>query len=380
MSFIENFLKKDAKEVTKEDIEAFISRKIEESVNLDYKDIRAFHDFDELSKDVSAFANSEGGLLILGINEERIRKGSKNLRILPKEVTWGEETFSKEQLEDNLTAKIHPCINGLRIIPVREGNSSKRVIFLIDIPKSDNPPHMASDNKYYKRLNFKKQPMEHYEIANLFIIKYAMKDKLIEKIYEPLSSVLEKHAKKLKDFICPSENDVEDILSRTYFKMQMPFELLEGLDYYIDVIRIFREKELHSRRIIADALNKYVIQCLEVTPPQDTEFRPNYSVFRKKSQEYRDQSVIIESLLKEKDFKTFLSSFYNRDELCIIRVDYSINQTKYIKDFSINEFDNLIWNKCLTEASKNTEIVKMKQLANSLYDKAWELIENITTN
>jgi len=151
MGFIETFLKKDVGEVTKKDIEAFVSRKIEENLNLDYKDIRAFHDFDELSKDVSAFANSSGGLLILGISEE-IKKGNRVLKILPKEITWGDETLSKEQLEDNLNSKIQPRINGLRIIPVREGNGSLRIIFLIDIPQSDNPPHMASSNKYYKML------------------------------------------------------------------------------------------------------------------------------------------------------------------------------------------------------------------------------------
>lgn len=42
------------------------------------------------------------------------------------------------------------------------------VIFLIDIPQSDNPPHMASDNRYYRRLNFRRVPMEHYEVSDFF--------------------------------------------------------------------------------------------------------------------------------------------------------------------------------------------------------------------
>lgn len=167
MGFIEAFLKKKAEDVTKQDIEAFISRKIEENLNLDYKDIRAYHDFDELSKDVSAFANSEGGLILLGISQQRVTEKGKIIKIFPKEITWGNESLSKEKLEDNLISKIRPRVD-FRIFPIREGNGSTKVLFLIDIPQSDTPPHMASDNRYYKRLNFRRVPMEHYEVSNFF--------------------------------------------------------------------------------------------------------------------------------------------------------------------------------------------------------------------
>jgi hypothetical protein len=160
VGFIEIFLKKDWKDILAKDIELFVSRKIEESLNLEYKDIKAYENFNELSKDVSAFANSEGGLLILGVGQEK--KGQK---IFPTEITWGDESLSKERLENSLTGKIHPRIEGLRIVPIRKNDS---VIFLLDIPQSENPPHMAFDKRYYRRLNFGNYPMEHYEVSDLF--------------------------------------------------------------------------------------------------------------------------------------------------------------------------------------------------------------------
>ncbi len=160
MGFIEIFFKKDSKDILAKDVELFVSRKIEENLNLEYKDIKAYDNFDELSKDVSAFANSEGGLLILGVGQEK-----KRPKIFPTEITWGDEFLSKERLENNLTGKIHPRIEGLKIVPIRKNNS---VIFLLDIPQSENPPHMAFDKRYYRRLNFGNSPMEHYEVSDFF--------------------------------------------------------------------------------------------------------------------------------------------------------------------------------------------------------------------
>lgn len=72
MGFIEQFFK-GKKEIKPEDIESFISHKIEENPNLDYKDVRAYHDVDKLAVHVASFANSGGGLIILGVSQDEIK-------------------------------------------------------------------------------------------------------------------------------------------------------------------------------------------------------------------------------------------------------------------------------------------------------------------
>ncbi len=164
MSFIELILKVTDDAIEVAHIQFLIDNRVEENLHLDYKSIRVFDDTDALAKSVSSFANSDGGLLILGVEEERSSQNSYE-RIFPTKIEWGGVRHSKENLEQRLMTNISPAIRDLRIYPVRDGN---QVIFVLDIPQSEDPPHMASDHRYYFRNNFTTSVMEHYQVADLF--------------------------------------------------------------------------------------------------------------------------------------------------------------------------------------------------------------------
>ena len=148
---------------TLEDIENLIKNEVEESLYLDYKEARALAKTDkarlDITKDVSSFANSDGGIIVYGVSEQ----GAK-----PKEVTPidGSE-FAKEWLE-NIIQQIQPRIDGIKIFPIRIEGDIKRSIYVVQIPRSANAPHMAKDNRYYKRINFQSLPMEDYEIKDTY--------------------------------------------------------------------------------------------------------------------------------------------------------------------------------------------------------------------
>src|ERR1039457_4117562 len=54
------------------DIQQMVSDQVQENIHLDYKRSRAIHKGarDDIAKDASAFANSDGGVLIYGVEEK----------------------------------------------------------------------------------------------------------------------------------------------------------------------------------------------------------------------------------------------------------------------------------------------------------------------
>jgi len=146
-------------------IEELINNRVEESLNLDYKAAaslkRDSQKISEISKDVSAFANSDGGKIIYGVSENQANKH------WPGEIDpINRQEVTKEWLEQIIHTRIHPKIDGIHIFPIELKDSSDKVIFIVDVPQS-NTVHQADDKKYYKRYNFMSSPMDDYEIRDI---------------------------------------------------------------------------------------------------------------------------------------------------------------------------------------------------------------------
>ena len=166
MTYIEGFLKTPPDKVTLEALKNFIKQNPAEDLHLEFKSGKIFeHDrIGELTKAVSSFANSDGGLFIIGVAENKANKDGKR-STLEIDGVPSDNRHSKETLENMLLSNIYPKIDSLIIIPiaVEEGKNA----FLIEVPKSERAPHMASDHRYYKRRNFQKELMEEYEIRDI---------------------------------------------------------------------------------------------------------------------------------------------------------------------------------------------------------------------
>lgn len=149
------------------DIQNLIINQVEENLHLDYKAAEALQKTDgkkkEVSKDISAFANSDGGIVVYGIKE--FSDAAK--KYLPEKIDpIDRNDISKEWLEQVINSNISPRIDGIRITPISIENENNKVIYIVEIPKS-NTAHQAGDHRYYKRFNFESVAMYDYEIRDI---------------------------------------------------------------------------------------------------------------------------------------------------------------------------------------------------------------------
>lgn len=144
-------------------LQYLINNEVEENIHLDYKDGRALQTNDrgknDITKDVSSFANSDGGILVYGLSE----KDHKPTSVSP----FDGNAFTKERL-DQIISNIQPHIKGVKIYPIRIQGDVRQSVYVVKIPRSPYAPHMASDHRYYKRSNFQSVAMEDYEVRDLF--------------------------------------------------------------------------------------------------------------------------------------------------------------------------------------------------------------------
>ncbi len=148
------------------DLRALIRDEVQEGLTLEFKRSPALgkdnNKKNELSKDVSAFANSQGGMIIYGMIED----GHVATAI---DAGTDRTVITKEWLESIINANISPAVDGILIkqIGLRDG-APDAVAYVIKIPAATSrAPHQAFDHKYYKRHNFESTPMEDYEIRDL---------------------------------------------------------------------------------------------------------------------------------------------------------------------------------------------------------------------
>ncbi|MCO5948313.1 AlbA family DNA-binding domain-containing protein [Mucilaginibacter flavidus] len=144
-------------------LKKLIANGVEEDSELEYKAAAALQRDDkkitEATKDVSAFANSNGGILIYGISEDRTN------RHLPGNIDpVDRKAITKEWLEQILNARIRPRIHGIKIHVVTIADD--KVVYILKIPKGETA-HQANDKLYYRRHNFSVESMFDSEIRDV---------------------------------------------------------------------------------------------------------------------------------------------------------------------------------------------------------------------
>lgn len=140
------------------------SDKVEESLLLEYKSARSLEKTEarrnEICKDVSAMANSAGGTIIYGVEEDPTNRN------LPGELKPVKRfDISKEWLE-MVIHNIRPKIDGLKITPVVPESDSSVAFYVVEIPQGSTA-HQSTDKIYYRRYNFRSVAMDDHEVRDV---------------------------------------------------------------------------------------------------------------------------------------------------------------------------------------------------------------------
>jgi hypothetical protein len=141
-------------------VEALVAQGVRESAVVEYKAAttkfrNAEHD---IAKDVSAMANSSGGVILYGVTTDPEDK------TLPVAID-GVHPANIETFDRIVNARIRPEIPGLE----KRVLTGAKTVMVVHVPQSDHAPHQSlQDFCYYRRAGTEALPMEHDLVALYF--------------------------------------------------------------------------------------------------------------------------------------------------------------------------------------------------------------------
>ena len=160
----------DFEEIDQEAIDEFVRTQQEEHLHLDFKAVGSADltrdDRKNLAKSISGFANSDGGVIIWGVDARQNSEGVDGAR-----ATRPIENLDRfmSRLRHLAGEAVSPAVPSVRHRPIPIQGTSKGFAATL-IPASDGGPHQAKlgEDRYYKRSGDRFSKMEHFEIEDMF--------------------------------------------------------------------------------------------------------------------------------------------------------------------------------------------------------------------
>ncbi|NTW48201.1 MAG: ATP-binding protein [Chlorobiales bacterium] len=163
-SYAHQFFGKDIHELTSSDIEQFFSTEQDETDLIEFKCGEL--EVDDLFKSISAFLNTEGGLLIYGAPKPEKSTANDKRKVCKGKPIPTTKVKTKEQLNQRITSNISPLPVGIKIQSI---DFEKGMIFVLDVPQSPYAPHQnLQDGRYYIRLEAISKHAPHGIVESLF--------------------------------------------------------------------------------------------------------------------------------------------------------------------------------------------------------------------
>ena len=137
-----NPFEKRIEELTLEDIKSLQSKQVKEGFYVEYKSVFT-KDTLKIAHSIASFANTHGGWYFVGIDSD-----ITNLPTSFSGFSMADQPKPIEHIRDIIKDKVDPFpLYYTRLIELGNGNA----ILIIEIPESDETPHVTKDGKIYRR-------------------------------------------------------------------------------------------------------------------------------------------------------------------------------------------------------------------------------------
>ena len=135
------------------DLERLIAGEIEEGLHLEYK--VALGKTSDLAKEAAAFANTQGGQIVVGIREQDR---------VAREIAWVEGRGTEEKVRSVVGDLVTPLIENIDVTRIGNPTNPDMAAYVIGVPFTHGDPHMV-DGRYPKREGSRSLPMNHAEVV-----------------------------------------------------------------------------------------------------------------------------------------------------------------------------------------------------------------------
>lgn len=153
-----------------EDIKQLVADRAKEDIHLEFKtkkdrSVPDLHPSDawQFSRALSGFANSDGGILVWGVETDK-EDCAHRLKPISSVVQF------EARLKKSLLNSVQPFVDSVRIESILDGIGSAVGFVKVLVPRSDKTPHraMLADREYYRRSTEGFYRLEHFDLEDAF--------------------------------------------------------------------------------------------------------------------------------------------------------------------------------------------------------------------
>ena len=181
-------------QIAKADIDTLVSSQAPEGRELDFKELLPGNTLDEKREylyDLTSFANTSGGLLVLGIQEKRdANNNPTGVPAAAQGLSGINADKEIQRLESFQLTGIERRVPSVRIKPI-EG-FPKGPVILVQVPKSWAAPHVVTlggIHRFYARGERGKYLMDWHQIRSSFALSESLSEKVRAFRYERLARI-----------------------------------------------------------------------------------------------------------------------------------------------------------------------------------------------